>query len=53
MTGTDVTVVIPVCNEAAVLPDLLRALHDQTRQGIRTLIVDAGSIDETCQVASD
>jgi glycosyltransferase involved in cell wall biosynthesis len=53
MAGIDVTVVVPVCNEAAVLPDLLRALHDQTRPGIRTLIVDAGSIDETCQVASD
>ena len=53
MTETDVTVVIPVCNEALVLPDLLRALHDQTRPGIRTLIVDAGSTDETCQVVSD
>ena len=53
MTETDVTVVIPVCNEAAALPDLLRALHDQTRPAIRILIVDAGSIDETCEVARD
>jgi glycosyltransferase involved in cell wall biosynthesis len=52
MTESDVTVVVPVRNEAEVLPDLLQALHGQTRPGTRTLIVDAGSTDETPQIVN-
>lgn len=53
MTEADVTVVVPVRNEAAALPDLLRTLVSQTFAVPRMVIVDAGSTDNTINVAKE
>lgn len=50
-----VTVVIPALNEAQVIGDCLRALHDQTypRDRFEVVIVDNGSTDNTAQIARE
>ena len=53
MTEADVTVVVPVRNEAPALPDLLATLVSQTFAVPRMVIVDAGSTDNTINVAKE
>lgn len=44
-----ISIVIPVANEAAVLPHCLRSID---RSGSEIVVVDGGSDDETCAIAA-
>jgi len=46
-----VSVIIPVWNRAALLPETLRSLQAQTRRRFEAIIVDDGSTDDTAAVA--
>lgn len=45
MTGADISLVIPICNEAATLPQLLAAIAAQTLAPRELIVVDSGSTD--------
>lgn len=49
----DVSVVVPVLNEEAWLPRLLKSLANQTVGVAEVLVVDAGSVDGTARVARE
>lgn len=46
-----VSIIVPMLNEAALLPDLLAHLQHWRRQGCEVLLVDGGSNDGSAQVA--
>ncbi len=46
-----ISIIIPVLNEAAVLPACLQALQPLRRQGCELLVVDGGSADATVTIA--
>jgi glycosyltransferase involved in cell wall biosynthesis len=48
---TSLSVIIPTLNEAETLPDLLDALQSQTRPPDEIIVADAGSKDDTREVA--
>jgi glycosyltransferase involved in cell wall biosynthesis len=50
-TSPVVSVIIPVWNGAALLPETLRSLQSQTFTDFEALIVDDGSTDDTAAVA--
>ncbi|MBI5350419.1 MAG: glycosyltransferase, partial [Chloroflexi bacterium] len=50
---TRLSVIIPALNEAATLPQLLHALNHQTRKPDEIIVADAGSKDDTRQIACD
>jgi glycosyltransferase involved in cell wall biosynthesis len=53
-SGSDhnlVSVIIPVWNRAALLPETLRSLQAQTHRRFEAIIVDDGSTDDTAAVA--
>lgn len=50
-TMEKLSIIIPTLNEASYLPQLLRALRDQTRVPDEIIIADAGSIDGTAGLA--
>jgi len=52
-TNQRVALVIPMLNEAATLPPLLRAIQVQTRRPDEVIFVDAGSTDTSLRVISD
>lgn len=51
MPGLTLSVIIPVLNEAAVLPHLLTQLHSQRDVTLDILVVDGGSTDDSVKVA--
>lgn len=48
---TTVSVIVPTLNEAARLPQLLRSLRVQTLLPIEVIVADAGSSDNTAELA--
>ncbi|MBI4674728.1 MAG: glycosyltransferase [Chloroflexi bacterium] len=48
---THLSVIIPTLNEAAHLPGLLDALRAQTRPPDEIIVADAGSLDDTAELA--
>ena len=44
------SIVVPVLNEAAVLPQLLEALHALAAQGCEVIVADGGSTDGTIEI---
>lgn len=46
-----ISVIIPTKDEEAFLPRLLKSLRDQTRVPDEVIIADAGSTDDTCEIA--
>ncbi len=53
MPKPDLSIVIPSLNEAEALPLLLTDLASQQGISFEVIIVDGGSVDETCSLASD
>lgn len=47
------SVVVPVLDEAAVLPELLHALAPLRKQGVEVVVVDGGSGDGSADIARD
>src|SRR5438270_10306040 len=45
-----VSLVIPVRNEAATIPDLLASIYGQTLRACEIVFVDGGSMDDTVQI---
>ena len=45
-----IAVVLPILNEAATLPGMLRSLQEQTRRPDRITVVDGGSIDSSTAI---
>jgi len=50
---TRLSIIIPALNEATTLPQLLDALNQQTYQADEIIVADAGSKDDTRQIARD
>ena len=53
MTGADVSVLLPVRNGAATLPEAIASLRDQTLEALDIVVVDDGSTDQTPGVLSE
>jgi glycosyltransferase involved in cell wall biosynthesis len=49
--GTTISVIIPTFNEAVCLPALLDSLHAQTNPPEEIIVADAGSSDDTVEIA--
>jgi rSAM/selenodomain-associated transferase 2 len=45
------SIVIPVLNEAMMLPDALRRLAPLTARGVEVIVVDGGSTDDSAEIA--
>jgi glycosyltransferase involved in cell wall biosynthesis len=52
VAATDISIIIPTLNEEKYLPRCLSSLINQSRKGIReVIVVDGGSTDQTVEVA--
>ena len=50
-SGRDVTVIVPAYNEADTIASTLASMRRQTLEGVRVLVVDDGSTDQTGEIA--
>jgi len=48
-----ISVIIPTYNRAAIITEAIRTVLEQTYQNFEIIIIDDGSIDNTCQVIKD